>query len=381
MSDASPFERILASLHEAAFDDTRWPATSALIDEAFGAHGNSIVVADESPPGVVRILFARFLYRGERHEELERLYFTEYYRLDERVPRVRRLPDSRIVHVTDLYTEDERKRSVVFNDALPRGFVQDSLNVRLDGPGGSRIAWVINDPLAGEGWSSEQLGLVRRFLPHLRHYISVRQALDKAGALGASLAALLDETGFGVLHLDWRGRIVEANDAARDSLRRGDALFDEGGQLRARAPGDDAALQRLLARALTPHDGDRAGGSTVVKRPGVLAGCPLHVNPLPATEFAASYLGALVLVVEPEGRTRIDPDLVGAALGLTPAESRIAVRLARGESVREIMAATGRSENTVRWHMRQIFQKHGLTRQGELIRLVLSLAGPPDLSC
>ena len=253
MSDASPFERIVASLHEAAFDDTRWPATSALIDEAIGAKGNSIVFADESSPGDIRILLARFLYRGERHEELEQEYFTDYYRLDERVPRVRRLPDSRIVHVTDLYTEDERKRSVVFNDALSRGFVQDSLNVRLDGPGGSRIAWVINDPVAGSGWSAGQLGLARRVLPHLRHYLSVRQALDEAGALGASLAALLDKTGSGVLHLDQHGRIVTANDVARNLLRRGDALSDEGGELRARAKGDDAVLQRLLARALSPQ--------------------------------------------------------------------------------------------------------------------------------
>ena len=381
MSDVSPFERILESLHEAAFDDTRWPETSTHIDEAFGARGNNLVFGDGNSPGDIRIFLTRFLYRGERHEEWEREYFTDYYPLDERVPRLRRLPDSRIVHVTDLYTEDELKRSVVFNDALSRGYVQDSLNVRLDGPAGSRIVWVINDPIAGESWSAQQLGLIRRVLPHLRHYLSVRQALDEAGALGASLAALLDKTGFGVLHLDWRGRIVEANDAASDSLRRGDALFDEEGQLRARAPGDDAVLQRLLARALRPRDGERAGGSMVVGRPGLFAGCPLHVCPLGATEFAAPQLAALVLVREPEARTRIDPDLVGAALGLTPAESRLAVRLARGESVQEIMAVTGRSENTVRWHLRQIFQKHGLTRQGELIRLVLSLAGPFEPPC
>ena len=186
MSDASPFERILASLHEAAFDDTRWPETSTHIDEAFGARGNNLVFGDGNSPGDIRIFLTRFLYRGERHEEWEREYFTDYYPLDERVPRLRRLPDSRIVHVTDLYTDDELKRSVVFNDALSRGYVQDSLNVRLDGPAGSRIVWVINDPIDGEGWSAQQLSLVRRVLPHLRHYLSVRhlprQGLARRGA-------------------------------------------------------------------------------------------------------------------------------------------------------------------------------------------------------
>ena len=62
-----------------------------------------------------------------------------YYPLDERVPRLRHLPDSQVVHMTDLYTEQERKNSVAYNDVLARGYVQNSLNVRLDGPEDSRI--------------------------------------------------------------------------------------------------------------------------------------------------------------------------------------------------------------------------------------------------
>ena len=36
MSHQDAFERILASLYDAMLDETRWPATSALIDEACG---------------------------------------------------------------------------------------------------------------------------------------------------------------------------------------------------------------------------------------------------------------------------------------------------------------------------------------------------------
>ena len=36
MSEQPAFERILASLLDAMLDDTHWPATSALIDEACG---------------------------------------------------------------------------------------------------------------------------------------------------------------------------------------------------------------------------------------------------------------------------------------------------------------------------------------------------------
>ncbi len=47
-------------------------------------------------------------------------------------------------------------------------------------------------------------------------------------------------------------------------------------------------------------------------------------------------------------------------------------------SVREVAAATGRKESTIRVHVKHMFTKHGLSRQTELVRLVLPLASSPD---
>ena len=51
------------------------------------------------------------------------------------------------------------------------------------------------------------------------------------------------------------------------------------------------------------------------------------------------------------------------------------VLLTEGKSLREVAAATGRKDTTIRWHLRQIFAKRGIARQADLVRLVLSLAG------
>ena len=74
----------------------------------------------------------------------------------------------------------------------------------------------------------------------------------------------------------------------------------------------------------------------------------------------------------------VDPAVTAAALDLTVMEGRVAVLLARGMSVRETAAATGRKESTIRSHVKHIFAKHGLSRQAELVRLVLLLAGAPE---
>ena len=106
----------------------------------------------------------------------------------------------------------------------------------------------------------------------------------------------------------------------------------------------------------------------------------LHVSPVDDGEadIRARRVAALALVADPGSRTRIDPELVAVALGLTPVESRVAVWLAEGRTVRDIARAMGRTENTVRWHMKNIFNKHDMCRQFELVQAVRALADLPD---
>ena len=226
------------------------------------------------------IYLVRFYFRGERDEALERWYFDEYYPRDERVPRLIRLPDSLLVHATDLYTDEEKKNSAAYDEALPRARFRSGLNARLDGPHGSRITWTAADPVDADGWSSDQIELIRTLLPHLRQYVRVRRAIADAGALGTSLTGLLDKTGAGVIQLDWRGRVVAANDRATEVLRQGDALFDQGGRLAAWSRADNDALQGLLDRALPRFGEQGESGSLLISRPDNLPGLTVHVSPV-----------------------------------------------------------------------------------------------------
>ena len=60
MNPDDAFERILESLYEAALDDARWPAASALVEESVGASGNALIVG-EGYDDDLRIYFARYL--------------------------------------------------------------------------------------------------------------------------------------------------------------------------------------------------------------------------------------------------------------------------------------------------------------------------------
>lgn len=369
------FERILASLNAAALGDAPWLAATGLIDEFCGTKGSFLVFGDGIAQDDICIFFAQFCMRGERRGDLERLYFETYHAVDERLPRIRLLADSELTPVRSLFSEQEMKTSAVYNEALPLSDCRDSLNVRLDGPEGSRIVWVVGDPVEGDGWSGEQVESIQCLLPHIRQFVQTRQALADAGALGASVARLLDNVRTGVVQLDRRGQVMAANDRARDILRRGDGLSDRSGLLQATLPAEDTRLQGLLARALPFPGGPGAGGSMMVSRAQTLQRLILHVSPVngDGPDTRSSRVGALVLVIDPANRNGVDADRVGTLLGLTPAESEVAAMLAQGRTIREIAAETGRSQTTIRWHMRHIFAKHGLSRQVELVQLVTAL--------
>ncbi|MXX76775.1 MAG: helix-turn-helix transcriptional regulator [Holophagales bacterium] len=374
MSSQDAFERALAAIHEAMLDDARWPAAAGRIDEACGITGGDLFVT-EGPMDLPRILFAGMCRRGRHRKDLERLYLPDYYRIDEAVPRWAAVPYNRPVHARDLYTAEELKTSAAWNEALSQGGCQDGLRLRIGGLDGTRIAWNLADPADSDGWAASRVGMVTRLLPHIGQFVSIRQALVRAEARSATVTGLLDNPRVGVLHLDRRGRILEANDRASGILRDGDGLSARNGTLRARAPRDQVRLDELLGGALPASNASAVSGSMRLRRSSVLAPFVVHVKPVPVPQpdYGARHVAALVLIVEPGRLHRIDPQVVATTLELTPGETQVAVWLAEGKGVREMAESTGRTEGAIYRHLKQIYQKQSISRQADLVRLVLSL--------
>jgi len=372
MGQQEAFDQIVESLHEATFDKTCWPATSLLIDEGFGTRGNALL-SGQRVDGEVRVRYEGLYWRGERQEHLEREYLETYHSVDERVARLRGLPDSHVVRVSELYSAAERKTSPAYNEMLPRSIGQNALNVRLDLTPDSHLTVCLCEPQREDVWDSGHLHLLRRLLPHVRQFTRVQRLLADAEALNASLSGLLDNSGIGVIHLLRSGRILSVNDHARELLEQGRGIWNKDGFLRPWLPADCDELERLFARALPAWGRQGVGGSMALRRPSHL---PLLLQIIPVTEsqmtLGVSDPGALALVLDTASRPGSDAGRVAAALGLTSAEGRVAVLLAEGRTVPDIAALTGRRENTIRAHLRHIHRKLDISRRADLVRLVLA---------
>ena len=243
----------------------------------------------------------------------------------------------------------------------------------------TQLLTVAGRPNRSHGWRSDQVEMIQRLLPHIRQFVRVREALAGARALNTSLAGVVDNTMVGVIGVDRRGKIVQANSVARAVLRHSDSLMDRDGYLRAPLPADDARLRGLLSHALSPSAAPCTPGSMVIRRPSELPRLMLHVTPVVAHDigFGSSHIGSMVLIVDPAAQSSFDPEHVAAVLGLTPAESRVAVALTAGATAREIAAATSRREATVRELLKRVHVKLGISRRADLVRTVLTAREVP----
>lgn len=175
--------------------------------------------------------------------------------------------------------------------------------------------------------------------------------------------------------------IWEANAAARDILRTSDVLHDHAGVLVCSSPEDTHALTETIRSLLRANL--RAGADARSRRSALslqrAGGSRLHlfVSPVRPDECMGLFGKAVrALVIIHDGQQAagdLDPGLVAESFSLTPAEARVAVKLAEGWTVKDIANEHRTSVATVRCQVQQALQKAGVTRQTDLVRLLLAL--------
>jgi DNA-binding CsgD family transcriptional regulator len=192
---------------------------------------------------------------------------------------------------------------------------------------------------------------------------------------GQAIQCFLERLPQAVVLVDSRGAVGALNERAAMIVAQGDGLMIHHGILRCACPADTGALHRLIAGAAQRNG--RGDGAT---RCALRIHRPVGRRPLTALITAlrsttAGQIGEAVIAVlanDPELAPAIDVQMLRDWYDLTPAEARVAMLLASGLSVDEIVERLGIGANTARTHLKSIFGKTETRRQGELIRLLLS---------
>ena len=84
---------------------------------------------------------------------------------------------------------------------------------------------------------------------------------------------------------------------------------------------------------------------------------------------------AAAMIEALDANARRQEGILIAQFDLTPAQARLAVHIRDGGTLAEYSMRTGLTANTVRQHLKLVFQKIGVRRQSELAALLLAGEG------
>jgi DNA-binding CsgD family transcriptional regulator len=212
--------------------------------------------------------------------------------------------------------------------------------------------------------------------PHLIRALKLGSKVDGLRDLASGLAAGLDGAPFGYFVLDGDGRPVHVNRAGEAMLNAGGGLALASGRLTAADVADGRRLQTLIGQA-GACAGERKGGHMKVRRTEGRAPLSLVVAPASA-ERMIPFLwegGVVVCVTDPDAGAELPPDRLMSLYDLTAGQTRVALALFEGQSVREAAESLGVSVFTVRAQLAHIFARTGVSRQSELMALMTRIAG------
>ncbi|WP_308917424.1 helix-turn-helix transcriptional regulator [Jannaschia sp. LMIT008] len=264
----------------------------------------------------------------------------------------------------DVFDEEARRTDPIYNEFLrPLDATRFVAHVRSLGGGALLLTYV--SFLGGWRPSAEDMATLRRFEIVASSVAARRRVLDLVGA-DADLyrsSDLLEIEEVSVFVTDGQGRLRETNEAARATLRAGDAFETRGGHLHARDIISDRFLQAflhgpapqpaMLTRPTDPHApiGPPPQPDLVLIRDA--AGRPRHVArvlPDPNT-YDRRQVVSRALDAARAGPRPIDP------FGLTAKETRVAIAIAQGHDSNEICLMEGCAPATLRGTIATIREK------------------------
>ena len=360
MQLSSATTQAIADCYDAAVDPDLWPSALQRLGESLGAQSCTFGTWDAAEDPFR-------MPRSAGHEEFAELWLSrEAHAPDPHIDRGRRLSRNRSAFLLeqDISSEDERRTLPYYGeiaDPGDRGWWA-AVNFTV----GTRH-WCL--PLyrgAQRGpFTREEAGYAALAAPQLARVVRLAEAVaDSSLAVGLNT---LERFRCAAIVVNASGTVTRTNKAADFLLSSG--LDVRAGRLRSANGRNVVDLSDLLPKgrlSLAPS----ASRARVLHRDGLPM---LLIEAFPVAAFVREYFApgvAVVTIAEVATPHLPSAAVLSEAFGLTPAEIRLAMEIARGHGLGAAATSLAIGLETARSQLRSIFAKTQTNRQAELVGLL-----------
>ncbi|GLQ32798.1 helix-turn-helix transcriptional regulator [Litoribrevibacter albus] len=220
-------------------------------------------------------------------------------------------------------------------------------------------------------YTEPELERLNRLVPYIRQAVQLYQQTNKQMEQAASFAAVINALPIATLILNDQLNVVHVNKAAQGILETEKTITLVDDRLSFQNKETQWHYMQYATESIRASMGLQlfSSDSLFVERAD-RSSLVLCVNPIEG--LSEHRGGAMVTLYDPQVRSLPGARLIAEYFSLTQAEALLCEDLCVGLSLKEISEIRHKSEATLRSYLKQVFQKTGLNRQGQLVSQILS---------
>lgn len=374
---------LIALTYDAALASEKWPAFMERLVTVVGAR-SALLREVEYNTGVVG-LFETVGY----DPAYVAAYRKHFVRLDIFAEAFVSLPIGAIRNGEEVVPWERQRNTEFYNDYLAPLKIRHVLGGTLARNHKYQLQFAMQREPGQGSFDEDAKRLLRFVVPHMERAALIRRQMAEATTQKHLALSALDCLRVGVILLDCQGNPLHLNRAAERLLSGHHGLAVRRNGLSLHSVAETANLRRLIddAAKFATGRGSAAGGCLRIRAVGSeQATLQFQVIPLPRDiserpwEHSLTESCVAVFVSAPGG-PRLPWQRVATMHRLTRAEARLASLVAEGISLEEAAEALLVSIQTVRSHLKSVFSKTGVTRQAELVALLLTDMLSAEYAC
>lgn len=375
------YDRLIGALYQGPLENIPWQTFLPLCRELFDAEvisltlrppaegDRGVIINQLRPaPGADASLSVQL---ADPNDWQALAYREQFFALDPFV----NLPPGKVVTLAELVPDAELRRSEFYRQYLEPAGVLHILGADIGAPDAfqARLRFIRGpeEPPFGE----REKALCGQIVPHLERAIEIHARLSRMTSERDLFAGAVEQLAVGAILLDENGQFLQANQLATQILEERDGLQIRQRQLELSDKTPNRELHGIIQRVLA--NGRSQAPAVVealrVRRPSGRPDLGLLVRLVPQYAWSEGRHAPAVAVFisDPGQRGEPSEQLLIQLFGLTRAEAALATRLSRGLQLQEAADQLHISLHTARTQLKAIFAKTGVSRQAELVRLLV----------
>ncbi|MBE1526544.1 DNA-binding CsgD family transcriptional regulator/PAS domain-containing protein [Sphingopyxis sp. OAS728] len=351
-------------LHPESWNETLARITGTLCPLSWEA---AFILWESNSPPSGRFVAATGLAAG-----VQEIYTAVYAGHHPWSRKLMRYGNGSVVDSYDIMTREEFLETEFFRNFLAPWGIDRMIAVLLDKRGSERLGLMLPGP--GDRDVERLKRGLRVLAPHMQRAMRISDRIATLDLAAGAARAATDAAPFAIFSLDDQLNILAANSRA--------ARYEKAGFIRTAHdrfafthPPSQKQLLDLVRSEAPSGVAFQALGPSGKECPVLVA----RVTRQSAQQLGGVRLGASLIVTlgsAPGETPVVEIDRVAQWFGLTPAEARLAVALAAGDTLQDYAALRAVSVNAVRFLLKGIFRKTGATTQAQLVAQLARLPAP-----